>query len=150
MHHLARRALAVQAQHRALAHEGLNARDAELGGFLDQRIHALVGRHADGERHAARQLAIARVVRAHVDRHGAAPDRGDAGGPFAAAPVEQRDGSARLQAQHLHMARWTGRQHDTRAAGQRQVVHVEAGRGRHAGPPSTRNSSGRISQLKMI
>ena len=41
--------LAVQPQHAALAHQGLDARGTELGGLLDQPVHPLVGRHAERE-----------------------------------------------------------------------------------------------------
>ena len=59
-------ALAGQAQHRALAHQRLDRRRAELGGLLDQRVHALVGRHADRQRARRGQLALDRARGADV------------------------------------------------------------------------------------
>ena len=50
--------LAIQPQHRALAVQRLDGHDAQFGRLLDQRVHALVGRHAQRDLEVERQLAV--------------------------------------------------------------------------------------------
>jgi hypothetical protein len=109
---------AGQPQHAALRHERLDARGAEFGRLLDQRIHAVVGRHGQRQVHAARCLAFDRVMRADLDLHLAATHALDARLVLAALAVEQGDGVAGLQPQHLHVPRRARRQGDRLAAGQ--------------------------------
>ena len=66
-------ALAAQAHHAALGHERCDAGNAQLGGFFDQPIHALIGGHADGQMHSLRGFALNVGVRANDDAHIAAP-----------------------------------------------------------------------------
>ena len=99
-------ALAGQAQHRTLGEQRLDRCRAELGRLLDQRVHALVGRHADRERDRQRELATGRI-----DAHRPGPARrcGRCSRRERSIrrriAVEQHDRRTRLQAQHLHVAR---------------------------------------------
>jgi len=97
-------ALARQSQHRAFAQQRLQRRHAELGGLLDERIHALVARHADGQRHGQRQFAIDLGKRQHARRHLAPADGEHHGIGLAPAAVEEHDRIARLHAPHLGVA----------------------------------------------
>ena len=83
----------------------LQAGCAQFGGFFNQPVHAFVGRHAQRQLHGAAGFAFITPVCAqgHIDI--AAAHAGDGGVPFAALAVEQRDLVARLQSQHLHVAR---------------------------------------------
>jgi hypothetical protein len=110
-----------QPQHRALAEERLHRRDAELGRLLDQRVHALVGRHADRERHRARELAFDRDMRVDPDLDVVAAHPQHLRSPFAAAAVKERQRTAGLQPQHLHVARRIGRQVERFTDGERPL-----------------------------
>ena len=106
-----RRARRRGLQHAALGHQRLDAGRAEFGGLFDQPVHALVGRHADapGARRAplrARRAWCAPTCTCTSLR----PMRSTVASYSPPAAVEQRDGVARLQAQHLHVARGAGRQ----------------------------------------
>ena len=107
---LARRALALGPEHAALGQQGLDAGRAQFGGFFDQPVHPFVGGHAHGQMHLAPALRAPRSVRLdpHVDV--AAAHALDHRLELAALAVEQRDAVARLQPQHLHVARGPGRQ----------------------------------------
>ena len=96
-------ALSREAQDAALAHERLDAGGAQLGGFFNQPIHALVGGHADGQMHLPRGLTLKGVMDAHLHLHVAAPHALDLRFKFAALTVEKHQCIARLHAQHLHM-----------------------------------------------
>src|SRR6202000_2098104 len=62
-------ALAVKPKHRALGLQRLDRGHAQLGGLLDQRVHALVGGHAQRDLEVERQLAIHGLVLAHAHVH---------------------------------------------------------------------------------
>ncbi len=139
---LAHCAIAGHAQHRTLAYQRLDARHAELGGFFDQSVHALVGRHADGQRHSPRELTFdgIEVQRAHP--HLAPRDGADAAGPLAAAAIEQRERVAGLQAQHLHVAGGGGAQRELGTRRQRPVdVNARHGHGHQVSHASTHSQA---------
>ena len=106
--------LAAQAQHAAFGHQGLDAGNAQLGGFFDQPVHAVIGGHAHGQMDLPLGFSLYRKVSAHLHLHVAAPHAGDGGFKLAAVhgATEQRDHPARLHAQHLHVARGAGGQVD--------------------------------------
>ena len=109
--------LTGQAQHAAAGVQRLQAGCAHFSGFFDQPVHAFVGRHAQRQLHSTAGFAFVGAVRVqrHIDI--AAAHAGDGGVPFAALAVEQRDLVARLQAQHLHMARRAFGQAERRTGG---------------------------------
>ena len=125
---------AAEFEHAAFGHQGLDAGYAQLGGFFNQPVHAVVGRHAHHQMHRARGLALYRLVAAHLHLHVAAAHLGDGGVKLAPAAgnarpaVEQGDGVARLQAQHLHVAGGAGGQVQQRA-GYQGGGAVKAGHG---------------------
>ena len=99
----------------------LQAGCAQFGGFLDQPVHAFVGRHAQRQLHGAAGFAFITSVRAQGHFDIAAAHAGDGGLPFTALAVEQRDFVARLQAQHLHVACGAFGQAEHRAGGHRHI-----------------------------
>ena len=137
---LALGALARQAQHRTLAHQRLDRGHAELGGLFHQRIHAVVGGHAQRQRHRMRQFALLRLMGQRLHPHRVAAHVRDLRLPLATLAVEQRQGIARLQAQHLHMARGHGFEFDVGASGKR-LAGVDAGNHRPAVCPMLAASS---------
>ena len=108
--------LAAQAQYAVRRDQRLNAGDAEFGRLLDQPVHAVVGRHADGEVDGARCFALDGLVRLHMDRDVAAAHAFDRRGVLATMAIEQGDVVARLHPQHLDMARNARRQRQRDAA----------------------------------
>jgi hypothetical protein len=112
-------ALALEPEYAALGQQRLQAGHAEFSGLLHQPVHALVGRHADGQMDLARDFPLHRGVGTDLDLYIAAPHARDGGSELAAGAVEQRDGCTRLQPQHLHVARGAGGQLDQRAGGQK-------------------------------
>ena len=104
-------ALGFQAQHAALGGQGLDAGHAQLGGFFDQPVHAFVGGHANRQMHGAVCFIGGSGERAHCHVHIMATHALDHclkrafGMARVWLAVEQGDAPARLQAQHLHMAR---------------------------------------------
>ena len=112
-------ALALEFQHAALGQQRRDAGSAQLGGFFHQPVHALVRGDAGQQVHGAWRLALDGMVPRRLHAHAAAAHVGDGGIPFAAGAVaKQRDAVARLQAQHLHMARGAGGQFDLGASRQ--------------------------------
>ena len=113
--------LAAQAQHAAFGHQGLDAGHTEFTGFFDQPVHAVIGGHTQREVHHAFGFALGCVVRADKHLHIAASHVGDGRLIFAIRlAVKEGDGVAGLQAQHLHMARWTAGQIQRGASLQRR------------------------------
>ena len=126
-------ALGFKAQHTAFAHHGLDAGHTELGGFFNQPVHTLIGRHADDQMYRPWRFALGRGVGPNGGLHIAAAHAGNGGcklafTAFLAFPqaIEQRDPITRLQAQHLNMPRGVVRQGDLAARDQGDVS-VETG-----------------------
>ena len=81
-----------------------------------------------GQGDGALQFAVERAVLQHAGLHIALAHGQHLGGPLAATAVKQRQLVARLQAQHLHMARGVGRQ-GQRQAGVQGGIDMDAGTG---------------------
>ena len=113
--------LAGQAQHAAAGVQRLQAGCAQFSGFFDQPVHAFVGRHAQRQLYGTAGFAFIGSVYAQCHLDVAAAHAGDGGVPLAALAVEQRDLMARLQPQHLHVARRALRQAERSA---RSHVHI--------------------------
>ena len=123
-------ALACQANHAALGHQRGDAVHAQFGGFFNQPVHALVGRHAHSQVHVNRRLAFHIAVLAHHHANITAAHVLHLGAELAALAVEQGQGMAWLHAQHLHVSCGGGRQVQNLARDQGQGA-VKAG---HAYP----------------
>ena len=54
-------------EHAALGHQWLDAGRTQLGGFLDQPVHSLVGGHPNDQVHLPPRFALHRAVR--LDQH---------------------------------------------------------------------------------
>ena len=115
-------ALAFEFEHAALGQQRGEAGRAQLGGFFYQPIHALVGGDAGQQMHRAAVFALQRLVRHQAHLHMAAAHFDNLRLPLAvgSGAVEQGDGIARLQAQHLHMAGGTRRQVELGTSGHGQ------------------------------
>ena len=143
-------ALAGQAQHRALADQRLQRRGAELGRLLDQGVHALVGRHADRQGDGDRQLALDHAGRAR--RCAARPrcgrcGRSRAGHSRSSSPLNRRERVARLQPQHLHVARLGRRQDEAsrpRPSVRRRWMRKAISASPFAPAPATARRSARV------
>ena len=97
----------------------------EFGGFFDQPIHAFVGGDARQQVNGSPSLALGSVVHTDLHAHVAAAHAqhggiklATGGRCIAQATMKQRNAIARLQAQHLHMARSTSGQVDFGTGGQ--------------------------------
>ena len=123
-------ALALELEHAALGHQRGDAGHAQFGGFFDQPVHALVGGDARHQVDGAGCLAFDGVVGAHLHAHVAAAHAQHGGLEFTARAVgpavKEGDAIARLQTQHLHVARCARGQVDFGTGGQVSGA-VEAG-----------------------
>ena len=90
MRHFFLGALAAQAQHAAFGHQRLQGSRAQLSGFFHQPIHALIGRHAHGQRDRVARRAVLWLVGAYANLHLAAAHLRHRGLKLAALAIEQR------------------------------------------------------------
>ena len=103
--------VALELEHTALSRQRGDAGSAQLGGFFQQPVHALIGGNTGQQVHGARCLALNGAVGGNAHADIAAAHAGDDGVKLAAGKAraslafEQGNGVARLMAQHLHMAR---------------------------------------------
>ena len=88
--------LAFEFEHAALRSDGGDAGHAQLGGFLDQPVHALIGGNAGQQMNGARGFALNRVVRIHLHLHIASAHARHSRLVLATFAIEQRDHTARL------------------------------------------------------
>ena len=101
-------ALAFEFEHAALGQQRCEAGSAQLGGLFYQPVHAFVGGDTGQQVHGAVQLALQRGVLQHAHVDVAAPHLQNLRLPLPACASEQFNDRARLQAQHLHVARSAG------------------------------------------
>ena len=133
--------VARQAYHRAAGLQRLDTGHAQFHGLFDQPVHLVAAGQALRQRDRERGFGLGGIMGANLCRGVTLADLGEGGGMAAALAVEQRDGVAGRQAQHLHMADHGFGQIKYGIGGQRRI-DKESGRHQGVGLASGALASG--------
>ncbi len=88
--------ISAQAHYAMGCHQRGDTRNTEFGGFFNQPIHALIGRHAYHHMAQDSTFALNCAVRVYACSNRVTPHLKNAGLVLTAAPIEQGDDRTRL------------------------------------------------------